>query len=73
MRSSRQNRSRPASRAGVITGLVAHGVDRDLAERWCDLWEAEAIRQGIDSHRDHYWDAAKGWIDAHRGSTKPIR
>lgn len=56
-----------------MTGLVAYGVDRDLAERWCDLWEAEATRQGIDPDRDHYWDAAKGWIDAHRGSTRPLR
>lgn len=67
-----RNQGRQASRGGVVAGLVRAGVDSDTAARWCDLWVAEAARQGITPESEHFWDAAKGWIDAHRGSTKPL-
>lgn len=72
MPGSRRNHERPATRAGVVAGLIRHGLDRVLAERWCDLWEAEAARQGFGPESEHFWDAARGWIDAHRGSRIPL-
>jgi len=63
---------RQASRAGVVASMIRAGIDSDIAARWCDLWEAEAARQGITPDSEHFWDAAKGWIDAHRGSTRPL-
>jgi hypothetical protein len=53
--------------------MIRAGFDPDLAARWCNRWEAEAARQGIGSESEHFWDAAAGWIDAHRGSTTPLR
>jgi hypothetical protein len=64
---------RQASRASVIAALVESGLDSRQASSWCNLWEAEASRQGFGTDGEHYWAAAKGWIDAHRGSTRPLR
>jgi hypothetical protein len=68
-----RNQIDQASRAGIVAELIRHGVEPDLAERWCEIWDVEAARQGIGPDSEHYWDAAKGWIDAHRGSTRPLR
>jgi hypothetical protein len=64
---------RQATRASVIAALIRQAVDPRDAVRWCDRWEAERMRQGIAAEGDYYWDAAVGWIDAHRGSTRPLR
>jgi hypothetical protein len=42
--------------------IQSRGLDPDVAERWCDAWEAEAVLQGIESSRD-YWQVGKLWID----------
>ena len=31
-----------ARRAAIRNILISGGKDRDVAERWCDAWEAEA-------------------------------
>ena len=67
-----RNQPRPASRAGIVSGLIRSGFDPEPAMRWVELWEAEAARQGIAPESEHFWDAAKGWIDAHRRTTKPL-
>ena len=41
------------------------GIDRDEAERWCTAWERFARRQGV-ARTPYFWDAGRGWIDAHR-------
>ena len=64
---------RRASRAGVTAALIDSGVHPDDAVSWCRQWEVEAARQGFGPDTDYFWDAAKGWIDAHRQSTKPLR
>ena len=56
----------------VLAGLIHHGVDARQAAEWCDLWEAETARQGITHVTEYFWDAAKGWIDAHRNSRRPL-
>jgi len=45
------------------------GVAPDQAERWCAIWEAEAVRQGV-VRGPYYWDAGRGWIDAQRAFGK---
>ena len=72
MPAARRTRIRQASHADVIAGLTQSGIQTAVADSWCDLWEAEAMRQGIAPDSEYYWDAAKGWIDAHRGSTRPL-
>jgi len=67
-----RKRIRRASRRSIVLGLIHSGIDSELAVRWCELWEAEATRQGIPADGDYFWDAAKGWIDAHRASTTPL-
>jgi hypothetical protein len=59
-------------RERVRDALIDAGTDRRTADRWCELWEAEAARQGILRDGDYFWDAAKGWIDAHRDSRIPL-
>jgi hypothetical protein len=59
-------------RARVTDALVDSGVHRDDAVGWCRLWEVEAARQRFGPDIDYFWDATKGWIDAHRGTTKPL-
>ena len=31
-----------ACRAAIGKRLISSGKDPDIAERWCDIWEAEA-------------------------------
>ena len=38
-------------------------MDRDVANRWCDAWEAEAALRDLTRDSD-YWEAGKLWIDA---------
>jgi hypothetical protein len=63
---------RQSTRADVLRQLTKQGVDARQADGWCDLWEAETARQGITHVTEFFWDAAKGWIDAHRDSRKPL-
>jgi hypothetical protein len=65
-------RIRETTRAGVVAGLIRSGIDAEVADHWCELWETEAVRQGMTRHGTYFWDAAKGWIDAHRSSTMPL-
>ena len=58
-----------ACRAGCRDALVDGGVSPDQAERWCAAWEAEAARRGVE-RGPYYWDAGRGWIDAHRAFRK---
>ena len=56
----RINRSRRAAIRDAI--MQERGLDQDVAERWCDAWEAEAALQ--ERERDGaFWDAGKLWID----------
>jgi len=70
---SRQSkeRIRRTRRARVRAGLMRAGVAPEMADRWCELWETEAAKQGMARDGDYFWDAGKGWIDAQRMSTLP--
>ena len=53
-----------ARRAAIRNTIMqSRGLDQDVAERWCDAWEAEAALQGLE-RGSAYWDADKAWIDA---------
>ena len=58
-----------ARRAAIRNIMISGGKDRDVAERWCAAWEAEALLQGIDRGAA-YWDAGKHWIDAQCAARK---
>ena len=51
-----------ARRAAIRNRLIGSRKDPDMAERWCDAWEADAALQGVERGRD-YWEAGKLWID----------
>jgi hypothetical protein len=57
------DRIHQARRAAIRNAIMQdRGLDQDVAERWCDAWEAEALLQGRERGRD-FWDAGKVWID----------
>ncbi len=49
--------------------LTSPGLPLDVAERWCDAWEAEAALRGL-ARDDGYWDAGKLWIDRQCAASK---
>ena len=54
-----------AWRAGAQSRLIGSGMPADTANAWCDAWEAEATRRGME--RDgRYWDDGLAWITAER-------
>ena len=52
-----------ARRTAIRNALTGSGMDPDVANRWCDAWEAEAALQGLDPS-SAYWEAGRLWIDA---------
>jgi hypothetical protein len=59
-----------ARRAAIRNAIMqSRGLDADVAERWCDAWEAEAALQGIE-RGSAYWDAGRSWIDAQCAARK---
>jgi hypothetical protein len=58
--------SRVGGRQQLVRILMS-GRRLTLAEasHWCDAWDEHAARSGIrPSVAPHYWDSARGWIDA---------
>jgi hypothetical protein len=58
--------SRVGGRQQLVRILMS-GRRLTLAEasRWCDAWDEHAARGGLQaSVAPHYWDSARGWIDA---------
>ena len=58
-----------ARRAAIRNRLISTGKDPDVAERWCDAWEAEAALRALKRDGD-YWEAGKLWIDAQCAARK---
>lgn len=70
MNKLKAERVHEARRAAIRKRFLAGpGMDRDVAERWCDASEAEAALQGLARDSD-YWDAGKLWIDAQCAARK---
>ena len=67
--SIKELRIHEARRAAIRNRLISSGKDPDIAERWCDAWEAEAVLRGIARDRD-YWEAGKLWIDTQCAARK---
>jgi hypothetical protein len=49
--------------------MISAGKDPDVAERWCNAWEAEAALRDL-KHDSDYWEAGKLWIDAQCAARK---
>ena len=49
--------------------MQTRGLDVDVAERWCNAWEAEAALQGLE-RGSAFWDAGKAWIDSQCAARK---
>lgn len=62
----KDERLHQARRVAIRNTLVSTGMDVDLSERWCNAWEAEAMRHGLLRDSAYFWDAGRGWIDAQR-------
>ena len=58
-----------ARRAAICNRLISTGKHPDIAERWCDAWEAEAALRDMKRDGD-YWEAGKLWIDAQCAARK---
>jgi hypothetical protein len=58
-----------ARRAAIRNRLISTGKDPDVAERWCDAWEAEAALRDLKRDGD-YWEAGKLWIDTQCAARK---
>ncbi len=59
-----------ARRAAIRNAIMrGRGLDVDVAERWCDAWEAESALQGVERDRD-FWQTGKAWIDAQCAARK---
>ena len=65
----KDDRIHQARRVAIRNRLLGGAMDLDVAERWCDAWEAEAALQGIERGRD-YWEAGKLWIDTQCAARK---
>ena len=65
-RRSTPERIDAARRIAIRNGLTDHGMPLETAEAWCDAWEAEAHRQGLDRRSAGYWDGATDWIAEQR-------
>ena len=53
------------ARKELLASLVRdHRVAAEEAERWCRAWEKYATEEGL-GRGQYFWDAARGWIDAH--------
>lgn len=53
-------------RIATRRSLITDGMSAEESARWCAAWEAEAERQNIRPDSKYFWDAGRGWIDAHR-------
>ena len=58
-----------ARRIAIRNRLISSGKDPNVAERWCDAWEAEAALRDLKRDGD-YWEAGKVWIDAQCAARK---
>lgn len=59
-----------ARRVATRNGLMDYGVSVDLAERWCDTWEAQAMEMGIDRTQPDFWTLGDVWIREQRAARK---
>ncbi|MEX1173560.1 MAG: hypothetical protein WEG56_13220 [Chloroflexota bacterium] len=58
-----------ARRAAIRNRLISTGKGPDIAERWCNAWEAEAALRDLKRDGD-YWEAGKLWIDTQCAARK---
>jgi hypothetical protein len=69
-RRSTPERIDEARRAALRNCLTDHGMPLETAEAWCDAWQDEADRQGLDRRSPDYWAGAGQWIAEQRETHK---
>ena len=57
-----------ARRMAVRSRLAGEGIALELAERWCDAWEAE--RQGLERGSPDFWRHGTKWVASERSARK---
>jgi hypothetical protein len=62
-----------ANRIAIRNGLTDYGVSLELAERWCDAWEAEAASRNIERLTRDYWTFGSAWIREQRQARREPR
>lgn len=66
----KEDRIHQARRDAIRNRLIGRtGYSTEVAEQWCDAWEAEAALRGMKKDAD-YWEAGKLWIDAQCAARK---
>jgi hypothetical protein len=55
-----------ARRNAIRNSLMDVGIAQQAAEEWCDRWEAEAERRGLERGPD-YWKDGRKWIWENKG------
>jgi hypothetical protein len=56
-----ERRAFKANRA-LIKKELTEGMPSEDADVWCDAWEAEAKRLGIDRRTPDFWTVGSAWI-----------
>ena len=70
MSSLKDDRIHQARRDAIRNRLIGRtGYTTEVAEQWCDAWEAEAALRGMKKDAD-YWEAGKLWIDTRCAARK---
>ena len=53
-------------RSAIRNRLASESMTAQDAEAWCDRWEAEGDRQGLERHRTDYWQLGWAWVGEQR-------
>jgi hypothetical protein len=56
------DRNLKARRAGCRDALLGRGLSHQLAERWCEAWEAHAVLHRLDRSSE-FWQDGLDWIE----------
>jgi hypothetical protein len=55
-----------ARRAAVRNVLATEGMAVETADAWCDAWQDEDERLGLDRASSEYWTLGLAWIHEQR-------
>jgi hypothetical protein len=59
-----------ARRMAVRNTLASEGMSVETAEAWCDAWQDEGERVGLDRMSSDYWTLGLAWVHEQREMRK---
>ena len=59
-----------ARRAAIRNVLASEGMVEETAEAWCDAWQGEGERLGLDRLSSEYWTLGLVWVHEQRRTRK---